>query len=163
MNLKEREKIDREREIFEEFASTSGLGVESSSVRNEPPPGLPDISCDIKGLRHYFELSEITDRDLARNYSLHQNDDRSFGGAISHSDPLLHVFRRKATKRYAGIDGPLDLVVYYDNQVAPYFDLTFIPANVGLIATRMLTSGNWNRVWVFDRSQKRILWKHEIK
>lgn len=85
------------------------------------------------------------------------------GGALSHTEPLLHVFQSKASKRYDGVDGPLELLVYYDKQVAPYFDLAFIPANVRLLANAMLTSGPWNRVWVFDRSEKRILWKHEVE
>jgi len=123
---------------------------------SETPP-KPDISCKLNCARRYFEMAEITDQDLARSRGVHKNDDEIYGGSISHSKPLVDIIKAKASKQYV-VDGPLELLIYYDKQVPPYFDDKFISANIGSKVDSMIASGGWTRVWAFDTWKKRILW-----
>jgi len=52
------QKDEHERDVFLNFAMKAGLKLDSNSVQTEVPP-LPDISCRIDGLPHYFELSRM--------------------------------------------------------------------------------------------------------
>ncbi len=153
---KEDVKAQREREIFIEFVKAANLNIEPDSVISEVPP-KPDISCELNRARCYFEMAEITDEDLARSRGIHKHDDEIYGGAISHSKPLEDVINTKASKQYDA-DGPLELLIYYDKQVPPYFDDKFISANIGSKVDSMIASGRWAGVWAFDRWKKRILW-----
>lgn len=162
LNPREVQKARREREVFLQFAKVASLDLEIASVVSERPP-VPDISCKIGGVTHYFELAEIIDEDFARKCGMHRNDDEIFGGWLSHDQPLLHVFSSKAGKGYCSLNGPLELLAYYDGQVAPYFDTFFIPAKVGSIANTMMTSRGWNRIWAFDTWKSEILWSRQIQ
>ena len=71
MSTREREKACYERRIFSEFAAVAELDVRAGSIKSERPPKA-DVSCMISGNRHYFELTEITDEDLARNVSINR-------------------------------------------------------------------------------------------
>lgn len=62
--------IARDREIFIEFASVTGLKLCHGQV-DTPDPPQPDVVAMIEGVgRVAYELGEIIDQDLARNYSL---------------------------------------------------------------------------------------------
>ncbi len=153
MNPREKEKARRERDIFVEFAKAAKLDLEPDSVKSERPR-KPDISCRVTGRRCYFELAEIADEEAARDHSIHLNDDEIYGGRLSHVQPLKHVVSAKASKQYCDLDGPLELLFYYEKQVAPYFDLTIIPANMGPIVNQ----NRWTRIWAYDTWKKTILW-----
>jgi hypothetical protein len=162
LNSREEQKARRERKVFLQFATVAQFDLELASVVSERPP-KPDISCVIGGVTHYFELAEIIDQGFAHKCGMHRNDDEIFGGFLSHDKPLRHVFNAKANKSYGALNGPLELLVYYNSQVAPYFDSSFIPTNVGSVANNMMTSRGWSRVWAFDTWKSEILWKRQIQ
>ena len=64
MTNREDQKAERERVIFGQFIAASELEVQARSIASERPP-KPDISCVIGGEKHYFELGEVTDLNLA--------------------------------------------------------------------------------------------------
>jgi hypothetical protein len=97
MKTKSQTKADREKIIFLEFASVSGLAVDTQSVKSETPP-LPDISCTIQGCVNYFELVEITDTDVAQGLSKWLKTDQVIGGALSQTEPLFYAFQSKSKK-----------------------------------------------------------------
>jgi histidyl-tRNA synthetase len=144
------------REIFIEFISKANLEVDLSSIANEDRSG-PDFSCEIEEEIHYFKLVEIVDEDLARNYSIAMKDMQPTGGAYSNEMPLLKAFRNKASKVYS-VDGPLELLAYYDKQHPPTYDLNLIQRTIGSIAQEMVASGRWFRLWVYDTWKKEVLW-----
>jgi hypothetical protein len=117
----------------------------------------------IGGRIHYFELAEVIDEDFARKCGIYKNDDEVFGGFLSHVSPLQHVFNAKINKSYGALNGPLELLIYYDRQVAPYFDGSFIPANIGTISNNIIISRGWTRIWAFDTWKSEILWMRQIQ
>ena len=37
---------------------------------------------------------------------------------------------------------------------------TLIPNTIGSVATAMVASGDWRRVWVYDNWKKQVLWSY---
>lgn len=61
---------DRDKEIFLEFASVAGLVLNSDQI-DTPDPPQPDVVAMIEGAGWVgYELGEIVDQDLAKDYSL---------------------------------------------------------------------------------------------
>ena len=153
---KEVTKARLERDVFVQFASAAELDLDLEFIENQRFT-KPDLSCKIDCQQHYFVIVEIVDEDLARNVAISLETMKITGGAFSYEEPLKRAFRSKASKRYA-VDGPLELLAFFDKQYPPTFDLNLIPKTVGLIAQEMINSGRWYRIWVYDRWKKRILW-----
>jgi histidyl-tRNA synthetase len=158
-NLPDREgkKAQWERDVFIEFYMAANLPVDSGSLKNEKFP-RPDLSCSIEGKLHYFELVEITDEDVARKLSIALKTMRPTGGAFSQTRPLINAFEAKSAKPYSVGNAPLELLAYYDKQYPPTDDLSIISKTVEPMAARMVESGQWSRVWIYDRWNKTILW-----
>src|SRR6266568_3258531 len=97
MSIRENQKASRERQIFAAFVNAAKLEIDAGSVSSERPP-KPDISCTILGHRHYFELTEIKDEDLARNRSINLRTHVTNGGPYSEDEPLLKAFSSKAAR-----------------------------------------------------------------
>jgi hypothetical protein len=73
----------------------------------------------------------------------------------------VDAFQSKSQKTYDTGGAPLFLLAYYDKQYpADSIDPELIPREVGGIAARMVASGVWKQVWVYDSWGKRILWRH---
>lgn len=157
MSMREQEKAERERIIFQRFASAAGQRAEHGSINSERPP-KPDISCIIEGVKHHFELGEITDQGLASRLAQALREMRITGGFFSQDKPLLSLISQKATKNYGDLEGPLDLVLYYDKQYPPpEGGLTeFTLAKLEQHALEML-AGAWSRIWIFDNWNQQIL------
>ncbi len=159
---KEQEKARRERLIFAEFATVANELAETAfdvvSIKSETPP-FPDISCKSAKGRHYFELTEITDKDLARRVSASLEDGCSTAGAYSQDDPLLKAFSSKEQAHYVNLDGPLELLAYYDKQSPPPLSLLMDSTRACLywVTQRMTVSGPWTRLWIYCRWPKSIL------
>src|SRR5260370_26983074 len=115
MSMREQEKAERERNIFQRFASAAGLRAEHGSINSERPP-KPDISCVIEEAKHHFELGEITDQGLASRLAQALREMRITGGFFSQDKPLLNLVSEKGRKNYADLEGPLELVLYYYKQ-----------------------------------------------
>ena len=144
--------------MFAEFASVAGLGVEPGSISSTEPPE-PDISFVCHGKQHFAELVEITDQRLARRVSISLKEMRITGGSFSQRKPVFEAFQRKSQKMYRTGGAPLVLLAYYDKQFpADSVESGLIPQEVGEIAATMVDSGVWQRTWVYDRWEKRVLW-----
>jgi hypothetical protein len=162
MSNREKEKARNERRIFTEFVAAADLDIDGDSIQSERPP-KPDLSCTVSGERHYFELTEITDEDLARNRSISLKTCQTTGGPISDDEPLARAFSNKAAKAqnsYKSLDGKLELLAYYDKQDPP---LDLQPAtNAHLFwVSQDMVLGTWSRLWIYDTSNKKVLWKCE--
>jgi hypothetical protein len=116
MTNREDLKAERERTIFSKFVEASGIAVEAGSIACERPP-KPDISCSIGGEKHYFELGEVTDQNLAARVATALREMRITAGFFSQDNLLIKIFSDKARKNYGNLDGPLELVVYYDKHI----------------------------------------------
>jgi len=153
-------KADWERRMFTEFVVASGLLVDPASIISRNPPE-PDIAFTLGGQRHYAELVEITDQDLARRHSAAVKTGAITAGAFSQVTPLVDAFQGKSQKTYQTGGAPLMLLAYYDKQYpAESVDPGLIPREVGDIAAQMVASGVWKKVWVYDSWNKRVLWCH---
>ncbi|MGH9802430.1 MAG: hypothetical protein ACRD82_18855 [Blastocatellia bacterium] len=165
-NSKEERKASYERRIFREFAdaalSQAKLEIDLKSIVSEAPP-KPDISCAIGTQKHHFEMTEITDENLAKRVSISQRDLVMTGGASSQDGPLIRAFTNKSQQTYADLDGPLELLAYYDKQYPPP------PKGIQKatlnqlywVAQEMVVFGPWSRLWIYDTWNKRIIWLAE--
>ncbi|MGH9967299.1 MAG: hypothetical protein ACREBG_05635 [Pyrinomonadaceae bacterium] len=162
MSIKDEDKARHERRIFAEFASAADLRVDAGSVQSERPPN-PDLSCTISGSRHYCELTEITDEDLAKNVNINLKTRETTGGPYSDDTPLLKAFSGKAAKArksYPIFNGKLELLAYYDKQ-RPAYDLQ--PATkvqLYWLTQDMVLFGVWSRLWIYDTRNKKVLWSY---
>ena len=127
MSKSAEEKARIERLIFFEFAKSANLShdlkVDLASIQSNDPPA-PDVSCRIAGNLHYFEMTEITDNDLAKNVNISRREGVITGGAFSQDKPLFKAISNKSQKSYLGLDGPLELLAYYEKQYPPAFCMT---------------------------------------
>lgn len=167
-NTKEERKAKNEKRIFSEFAvvakAVANLEIELSSIVNEDPP-KPDISCLISGQKHYFEMTEITDEDLARRVSISLKDNIVTGGFFSQDGPLVDAFTKKEQKTYLDLDGPLELLAYYEKQYPPPKGKIRGSTLYELDSRTqgMTVFGQWKRLWIYDTWNKRILGLFESK
>jgi hypothetical protein len=151
-------KDEWERKIFLEFAVAARIDVDSGSVSSGSPPH-PDIRYTVAGVERWAELVEITDQDLAKNHMMAVKTGAITGGAFSQRAPLERSILSKAAKSYNTNGSRLDLVAYYDKQFpAVSVEPDLIPQAIGHMATEMLASGVWTRIWVYDTWKKTVLW-----
>jgi hypothetical protein len=163
MSKKEEDKARYEQTIFTEFVEAANLDVDMNSLKSERPP-KPDINCTISGERHYFELTEITDQDLARNVSISLKTLETTGGAYSDDEPLVRAFSSKAVKAqnsYTPLDGKLELLAYYDKQYPPLELQAATKEHLYWVTQNMVLLGPWSRLWIYDTWNKRVLWMCE--
>jgi hypothetical protein len=148
-----------ELEVFDAFTFASGIAIDPHSRANASPPE-PDIRCTIAGVLRYFELGEITDQPVTRTSADALKYDEPRGTAFSQTEPFTYIVAKKRTKTYTTNKAPVDLVLYYRTQRAPwvsYFE--------GMLASSMaeldaLTTGSpFQRVWVFDFNKATVLWR----
>lgn len=155
-NVKER----HEQEVFRNFVKTAKLDVDGDSICSESPP-LPDISCQMMGKQHYFELTRASDQKISdeTGYLLKTSKSTGEGGvgkAISYDDRemLRAAVKRKMNKKYETGKTPIDLLVYYDglspSPLPELIESTF----------RELQSefhNRWHKIWLYDWSNDRVL------
>jgi hypothetical protein len=148
-----------ELQVFRAFAKAAPIWIEVNSDRNVAPPE-PDIRCSIDGSPYYFELGEITDRGVARNYAIALKTDEQTGGAFSQKIPFASILSSKATKTYVTSGAPVDLLLYYRKQYPPwdeYFSEMVNASARDLTAELKLNGGPFDRLWIFDFWEDRIL------
>lgn len=158
MNDKSEVKASRERNIFESFSRSAGLILAPGSLLSQAPPA-PDIQCEFGGRRHFCELVEIVDTEIARMVEQSIRTGKADAASYSSIEPLDKVFAKKSANDYA-IDGaPLHLLAYYEKQSSETpFGADFIEQRVGAVARQMISSGRWHSIWVYDHGNKKVLW-----
>jgi len=148
------EKEKHECQVFRDFASEAELNVDLDSIRSETVP-LPDISCRINGKLHYFELTRVSDQNIANETgkllsSTHRTGEGGVGRAMSYDDRqmLREAIERKTGKTYKINGAPFDLLIYYDSAVSPsplpdLIDSTFRKLQIEF-------HQYWNKIWLYD-------------
>ncbi len=148
-----------EMDVFTAFAAAAPEArVESGSGTNAVSPE-PDIRCTVSGERHYFELGEIIDPPVAESmaHAIRRNEPRPC--AFSQDRPFSYITAKKRSRPYRTSGAPVELLLYYRTQSPPeplVFDK--LVNNAALDLQALVTSGPFQRVWIFDFSQKRVLW-----
>lgn len=144
--------------VFLGFLKASGLPIDPSSAVCFDPP-YPDIRCEMRSSPHFFELAEITDQDLARSYNQSLKTGRITGSWFSQDEPLESIIGSKAQKTYETEGALVELVLYYWKQPSPYLPIiqgTFEQLKVA--KNRVLLSGLFSRVWVYDHRSSSVLY-----
>jgi hypothetical protein len=148
-----------EMQVFETFAAAvAEARVDSGSGINAVSPE-PDVRCTVTGARHYFELGEITDQPVAKSMADAIKSDEPRGCAFSQDRPFAYIIDKKRSRTYTTSGAPVELVLYYRTQSPPppsHFEKLLSDAASHLLA--LVTSGPFQRVWIFDFSEKRVLW-----
>lgn len=106
----------------------------------------------------FCEMAEIADESVAQGVAESIRTGEPTGSAFSQDEPLQKVFAAKSLNQYGTKGADLHLLAYYDKQYPLDYDPTFIPDTVGDVAQEMITSGRWQKIWVYDTWEKRILW-----
>ncbi len=110
---------DRQRmgelQAFHGFVRVTGLPIDAASVRCCKPK-LPDIECVLGSAPYFFELGEVVDQGLARDYALSQRTGQSNGVSCSEAEALEYMITSKAKKTYQTGGVPVDLLLYYWKQ-----------------------------------------------
>jgi hypothetical protein len=148
-----------ELQVFRAFAKIAPIGIEANSELNVVPPE-PDICCSVDGSPYYFELGEITDQGVARNYAIALKTDEPTGGAFSQDMPFAAILSSKATKTYVTSGVPVDLLLYYRKQYPPWerdFAEIVNASARDLHVVLKQNGGPFNRLWIFDFWEDRIL------
>jgi hypothetical protein len=158
---RDEEKARWERKILTEFAEAAKLEIVSDSIRSEIPP-RPDTSCVIAGQKHYFELREITDQELARRYSISIKTMQQTGGSYSQDDPLIRTFSSKLQKNYRDLDGPLELLAYYEKQCPPP-ELKDSTKETLFWTIQSMLIGQWYRVWIYSTRKREVLCRYRLE
>ena len=161
LSTKDEEKARRERAVFAEFAEATRLQVDLASIQTEAPP-KPDISSSIDEQKHYFELGEVTNQRLAQRFSVAMKTMQQTGGFYSQDDPLLSTLQSKSGKDYGKLDGPLQLLAYYDKQYPP--PLVRVSINDTLFWTiQSMVMEKWYCVWIYSTWEKKVLRRFRLE
>jgi hypothetical protein len=148
-----------ELQVFETFAAVAAEarvdpGSAISGVRSEP-----DILCTVAHARHYFELGEITDPTVAKSMADAIKQDGPRGCAFSQDRPFAYIIEKKRSRSYTTSGAPVELLLYYRTQSPPLRShFAELLSNSGPDLQALVTSGRFQRVWIFDFSEQRILW-----
>jgi len=145
-------------EVFDAFVAASGIAVDANTRVSSPAPE-PDIRCTVEGALHYFELGEITDRPVARATADALKYDEPRGTAFSQTEPFTYIIGKKQTKTYTTNGAPVDLILYYRTQPAPWASyFTDMLASNKAALNALTNGGPFQRVWVFDFTEATVLW-----
>lgn len=153
MNLKELKKSENEVKIFTSFAKLYQLPVDLNSIVSKIPP-FPDIEYSINGIKKYAELVEIVDTNFARACTLSSEP----VGFIDPENQLLKKIYDKDNKPYSTNGDHLFLIAFFDKMLSHImFELDFDDL-LGDISKKMIDSGKWQGIWIYDSWNQKILW-----
>jgi hypothetical protein len=144
-------KDEFERSIFLGFShvlQSDGSTVALETVRQPGPPS-PDIVCRVDGVETGFELTMATTESLHESVALGKTAGGFVGGEA------LAAFRSKASKRYPGFSGPIDLVIHE----GPVADLAFLGPWVDGFCDAVqpvIRTTSFRSVWVVSRDGSRL-------
>ena len=135
-------KAARERKVFEDFISRSGLPIDRQSIRKCDPPE-PDILCKVSGEYVAFELAEVCSPEIPRAIS-HIPRTGGVSNFIRSGDPVSEIARKKIKKSKNYRTGyPIELLFYTDGRVVQAPDMS-IPSIQDSFNS---DTGRFRRVW----------------
>jgi hypothetical protein len=146
------EKEASELAVFRDFAKATGLAVLTST--NAKPPE-PDIRCNIDGGVYWFELGRITDPKLARAIN-RPKDLKAF--SFDQKEPFVSIIQKKTKARYDVQGGPVDLVLYFEQQPPDRAALTRHVMEHAAELSALRETGPFTRVWIYDTWSRSLLW-----
>ena len=140
-----------EQTIFKRFLPNHPNNLELATMTSLKPPN-PDIQVKSKtGETITFELSEITDEELARNI----NSKTPHGGFIN-EDPSFSRLNKKSTKNYPN-NHPIELLLYYDRY--PVHLAKFELPNVKTFIRDNINKWNFRTIWIYAYQENKVLLK----
>ena len=146
----------KEWDLFVRFCDAGGLDINPAEVEMLDPP-RPDLSAEIYGRKHYFELGEVVQEDFLRADSKRGKTLRiEPSPLIAVWDPLEAIIKKKMKKRYAAGSEPLSLVLYSERN-APNWDVL-----MPLVEERKseigacFDSSHFDHLWLFLANERRI-------
>ena len=141
-NEYDEKKAARERKVFEDFISRSGLPIDRQSIRKCDPPE-PDILCKVSGEYVAFELAEVCSPEIPRAIS-HIPRTGGVSNFIRSGDPVSEIARKKIKKsKNYRTDYPIELLFYTDGRVVQAPDMS-IPSIQDSFNS---DTGRFRRVW----------------
>jgi hypothetical protein len=146
-----------ELEVFNAFAAVAEARIDSGSGFNTIPRE-PDIRCG-EGALHYFELGEVTDKSVAHSMAVALRDDEVTGSPFSQDQPFANIIEKKRGQTYTTNWAPVELLLYYQTQHPPlawHFEKLLANSMADLEA--LVTTGPFQRVWIFDFAKRQVLW-----
>lgn len=142
---------------FAPAAIAAGVNIDLGTVQNRKPD-FPDISCEVNGVEHFYELGEITDEELAEETSVYSKRKQDGpGGAFSELMPLVRILKKKTKKKYKTDGASVDLVLHYDTQY-PFAPAEYLKNYESEIVQALVPQGPFSRIWIFDGWNDTILW-----
>jgi hypothetical protein len=148
-----------ELDVFNAFASVAAEArIDSGSGVNATRPE-PDIRCTVTRARHYFELGEITDPSVSKSMADAFKHHEHRGCSHSQDRPFAYIIEKKRGRSYTTSGASVELLLYYRTQSPPpssHFEELLNKSTSDLQA--LVTGGPFQRVWMFDFSEKRVLW-----
>lgn len=149
-----------ELEVFTAFAAVvAEARIDLGSGINAVSPE-PDIRCTVAGAPHYFELGEITDQPMAKSTADAIKYDEARTCAFSQERPFAYVIEKKRSRPYTTGGAPVELLLYYRTQPPPPAShFKALLNNTAFDLQALVASGQFQRVWIFDFSEKCLLWR----
>jgi hypothetical protein len=138
---------------FENFYQAASLDIRPSSVRACDPPG-PDIYCVLAGAPCFFELGQIVMQEVAKNASIAAKSDGVHAGSVSTADPMLNLFRAKATKKYETSGHPLCLLMHFN--VGQQYPMGLRSLS-SLLSPGEFETSQFRMVYVYNGWERRVL------
>jgi hypothetical protein len=143
--------------VFQAFALASGLPVDEGSAENRDPP-YPDILCTIYGQKHWFELGQITNEEVAEKLS--PNRRKQDGGfSYDQEEPFVKIISSKAEKKYETEGAPVDLILHFDLRLGSAAAVERLVDKHEALLGSLSVNGPFNRVWIFDKPTRRVVWR----
>lgn len=152
-------KAEYELQVFLSFAATANLNLNRSTARSERPP-KPDVWCEIDGIPAYFELRRVADQTIANDIGF-KSTTKGAGsrpGVFSYSDDevVRAAVAAKASKSYETEGQDFELLLYCDRKYHPRVELVLVREALRELESEH--SGRWNKIWLYDVSEDRVLW-----
>jgi hypothetical protein len=146
-------KLAFEFDAFQEFVRITGLVLDIDSIQQDAPPA-PDISCSIRGVQCFFELTRVTDVELEQKVMTGRSGPSNFRMGI---EELVLAIRNKRSKRYVA-NGPIDLVVH-DGAGAPIDGFWAGGQDDGVtdLMGEEIEGSQFRRIWLVDFSAGKFL------
>jgi hypothetical protein len=152
--------------VYREFAIAASLQwpLECAEARRPPEP---DIFVAYADQSRYFELGRLADAEHARTIlkALRESPRPVKPNVSKIKLPEREVLRRKLAKTYITNGYPLDLLLYFDAE--EFHLLGGLPpmefcehAKFAMLPLLQLSMGPFQRVWVFERYRRTVLWQY---
>ena len=136
----DKDKSQREVQIFREFITRIGLPIDPCSVEKRHPRE-PDILCQVNKTEFVaFELVEICDETLARAINELQKQDEPQSEYMRLGDPVWRILTKKRSKKYETCH-PIELLVYAGRSFVPPDQI------ISKIKRVFYRPGTYRRVW----------------